>query len=159
MSLQRVHEVHLTTLYIPWRHYNSVFDLFNRIASDHCCAHSGIEDKYKSMVSRTFQTLHLRLDLIEKILYDGKLLWKIDNFKRRHHEAVIGIRRSIFSVPFYTSSQGYKMCASVFLNGNDEGRGQYSIVNNNNIKSLWQQWQRKLDEFLDIISDQSIVDV
>ena len=77
------------------------------------------------MVSRTFQTLHLRLDLIEKILYDGKLLWKIDNFKRRHHEAVIGIRRSNFSVLFYTSSQGYKMCASVFLNGNDEGRGTY----------------------------------
>ena len=66
--------------------------------------------KYNTMVSGTIQTLHLRLDLIERISYDSKLLWRIDNFRNRQHEAVAGIQKSILFAPFYTSHQIYKMC-------------------------------------------------
>ena len=67
----------------------------------------------------------LRLQLLERATYNGVLLWKIDEFERRHREAVSGVTLSLFSTPFYTSRNGYKMCARVYLNGDGMGKNAY----------------------------------
>ena len=67
----------------------------------------------------------LRLQLLEKATYNGVLLWKIDNFARRRKEAVNGVTMSLYSIPFYTSRHGYKMCARVYLNGDGMGKGTH----------------------------------
>ena len=67
----------------------------------------------------------LRLQLLEKATYNGILLWKIDNFARRRKEAVDGVTMSLYSIPFYTSRHGYKMCARVHLNGDGMGKGTH----------------------------------
>ena len=67
----------------------------------------------------------LRLQLLERATYNGVLLWKIDDFARRRKEAVDGVAMSLYSIPFYTSRHGYKMCARVYLNGDGMGKGTH----------------------------------
>ncbi|KAL5491320.1 hypothetical protein EMCRGX_G016583 [Ephydatia muelleri] len=67
----------------------------------------------------------LRLQLLERATYSGVLLWKIDDFARRKKEAMDGVTMSLYSIPFYTSRHGYKMCARVYLNGDGMGKGTH----------------------------------
>ena len=67
----------------------------------------------------------LRLQLLERATYNGVLLWKIDDFARRMKEAMDGVTMSLYSIPFYTSRHGYKMCARVYLNGDGMGKGTH----------------------------------
>ena len=67
----------------------------------------------------------LRLQLLERATYNGVLLWKIDDFARRRKEAVDGVTMSLYSIPFYTSRHGYKMCTRVYLNGDGMGKGTH----------------------------------
>eukprot|EP00731_Ephydatia_muelleri_P015021 Em0008g741a len=67
----------------------------------------------------------LRLQLLERATYNGVYLWKIDDFARRTKEAVDGVTMSLYSIPFYTSRHGYKMCARVYLNGDGMGKGTH----------------------------------
>ena len=55
--------------------------------------------------------------------YDGILVWKINDFARRRNEARTGQHVSTYSPCFYTSRQGYKMCARIYLNGDGIGKG------------------------------------
>ena len=66
-----------------------------------------------------------RIQLLERATYNGVLLWKIDDFARRRKEAVDGVTMSLYSIPFYTSRHGYKMCARVYLNGDGMGKGTH----------------------------------
>ena len=36
-----------------------------------------------------------------------------------------GVTMSLYSIPFYTSRHGYKMCARVYLNGDGMGKGTH----------------------------------
>ena len=65
----------------------------------------------------------IRLQLVERATYDGILLWKINNFEQRRREAIDSTTLSLYSTPFYTSKQDYKMCARVYLNGDGMGKG------------------------------------
>ena len=106
----------------------------------------GAASAYKSALSQRIDSLHskvteldnmvnrylsssldkdLRLQLLERATYDGMLLWKIDDFSRRKREAVDGITLSLYSTLFYTSHQGYKMCARVYLNGDGMGKASH----------------------------------
>ena len=67
----------------------------------------------------------LRLQLIERVSYNGVLLWKVDEFECWWKEAVEGVTLSLYSTPFHTSRQGYKMCARAYLNGNGLGKGSH----------------------------------
>ena len=64
----------------------------------------------------------LRLQLLERATYNGILLWNIDDFNRRRQEEVDGVTLPLYSIPFYTSQHGYKMCARVYLNGDGLGK-------------------------------------
>ncbi|XP_062519608.1 TNF receptor-associated factor 3-like [Corticium candelabrum] len=65
----------------------------------------------------------LRLDMIDCKNTNGVLLWKITDMRRRRRDAVSGKTPSIYTQPFYTSPNGYKMCARLYLNGDGMGRG------------------------------------
>lgn len=64
----------------------------------------------------------LRLDMMDCKNTDGVLLWKITEIRRRQRDAMSGKTPSIYSQPFYTSPNGYKMCARLYLNGDGMGR-------------------------------------
>ncbi|XP_043945786.1 TNF receptor-associated factor 5 isoform X2 [Protopterus annectens] len=66
-----------------------------------------------------------RFKLIENVSYNGKLIWKITEYKRRKQEAIEGRTVSVFSQPFYTSRCGYKLCARAYLNGDGTGKGSH----------------------------------
>jgi len=78
-----------------------------------------------AMKDLTIAEQELRLLTLEQTSYDGVLLWRIDDFNRRRHDALTGKVTSIYSPAFYTSRTGYKMCARVYLNGDGMGKGTH----------------------------------
>ncbi|XP_077194590.1 TNF receptor-associated factor 5 isoform X2 [Paroedura picta] len=63
-----------------------------------------------------------RFKLLEGTSYNGKLIWKIVDYKMKKKEAVEGHTVSVFSQPFYTSRCGYRLCARAYLNGDGSGK-------------------------------------
>ena len=58
----------------------------------------------------------------------GKLTWRISNVRRRLEEAQLGRKVKMFSQPFYTKPDGYKMCLVAYLNGRGAGEGTHLSV-------------------------------
>nr|UCK81547.1 TNF receptor-associated factor 3 [Arenicola marina] len=83
------------------------------------CQHrmEGLEEK--------FQNVDFRLQCSEMATYNGVLLWKITDVKRRKRAAASGRTVSLYSQPFYATRFGYKMCARIFLNGDGLGKGTH----------------------------------
>ena len=67
----------------------------------------------------------LKIQMLEATSYDGTYIWKIDEFSRRLHEAIIGKTPSIDSPPFYVGRYGYKVRARVYPNGDGMGKGSH----------------------------------
>lgn len=72
---------------------------------------------------------------------DGTFIWKITDYKQRFIESIYK-NTELVSEPFYTTRFGYKMAASVFLNGNGSGEGKYLSVY---IKILQGEYDNILD--------------
>ena len=66
-----------------------------------------------------------RLSLIENSNYDGTMIWKIPQFSQRMTDAKTGKYTSIFSLPFYSSRYGYKMCLRLYIMGDGIGKGTH----------------------------------
>lgn len=60
--------------------------------------------------------------------YNGTLLWKITDYSLKMAEAKSKEGYELCSAPFYTSQYGYKMMATLFLNGNGAGEGTYLSI-------------------------------
>ena len=60
--------------------------------------------------------------------YNGVLVWKIKDLKSRMAEAKTQDGLELVSAPFYTSQYGYKVQASLFLNGNGGGDNSHLSV-------------------------------
>ena len=92
---------------------------------------ANLTDSIRQMESQStafnmrLQELDVKHQLLEATTHNGILLWKIENYARRKADAKAGRTLSLYSHPFYTSQQGYKMCARVYLNGDGVGRGTY----------------------------------
>lgn len=69
--------------------------------------------------------MDLRFQVLETSSYNGTLIWKIRDYKRRKQDAVAAKTLSLYSQPFYTGYFGYKMCARVYLNGDGMGKGTH----------------------------------
>lgn len=65
------------------------------------------------------------LQELEATSYDGKLIWKIEDFGKRSGAEAKGQLSCLTSVPFYTGRCGYKMAIKAYLNGDGEGRGTH----------------------------------
>ena len=66
-----------------------------------------------------------RLSLIENSNYDGTMIWKIPQFTQRMSDAQSGKYTSIFSLPFYSSRYGYKMCLRLYIMGDGIGKNTH----------------------------------
>jgi TNF receptor-associated factor 3 len=82
-------------------------------------------EKNLTMKDNALAEHDVRLLSLEMTSYDGVLRWKITEFVRRRSEAIAGRRLSIYSPPFFTSRNGYKMCARIYLNGDGMGKGSH----------------------------------
>jgi len=52
---------------------------------------------------------------------NGTFTWKIPALSLRIRDVLSGKTPVIYSPPFYTKADGYKMCLSIYLNGNGDG--------------------------------------
>lgn len=103
------------------------------------------QEKFKEVVTKIQRrleslehTLGLRnillADLEEQVKqkeisnYNGVLLWKISDFARKRQDALSGRQVSLYSPPFYSSNDGYKMCVRLYLNGDGMGKGTHISV-------------------------------
>ena len=66
-----------------------------------------------------------RLSLMENSNFDGSMVWKIPQFSQRIDDARTGKYTSIFSLPFYSSRYGYKMCLRLYILGDGIGKGTH----------------------------------
>ena len=53
--------------------------------------------------------------------YDGSFMWRISDIMKHKREAINGQVTSLYSPPFYTAKNGYKMCIRIYLNGDGMG--------------------------------------
>ena len=89
-------------------------------------------EQQMSQIQKTLQTKtseiedrDFRLSLIENSNYDGTMRWKIPQFSQRMTDAKTGKYTSIFSLPFYSSRYGYKMCLRLYIMGDGIGKGSH----------------------------------
>ena len=72
--------------------------------------------------------LELQLQASLASTYNGAFLWRIPEMRRRIRDAKIGRITSIYSPPFYTGRNGYKMCIRAYLNGDGSGEGTHLSI-------------------------------
>ena len=68
-----------------------------------------------------------RVGDLEKIA-NSQLIWRIEDYSRKIKEAKAGNGDTLFSPTFTTSKHGYRLCASVCLNGDGKGKGTHLSV-------------------------------
>ena len=72
--------------------------------------------------------LELQLQASLASTHNGAFLWRIPDMRRRIRDAKIGRITSIYSPPFYTGRNGYKMCIRAYLNGDGSGEGTHLSI-------------------------------
>ncbi|CAF3332865.1 unnamed protein product [Rotaria sp. Silwood2] len=65
-------------------------------------------------------SLQEQIDDLQYASCDGTFLWKIKNFQDKTTDAQSERQTSIYSPPFFSSPNGYKMRARLYLNGNGD---------------------------------------
>ena len=83
-----------------------------------------LQDKV-AQLETTLSTNMSRLSLMENSNFDGSMVWKIPQFSQRMDDARTGKYTSIFSLPFYSSRYGYKMCLRLYILGDGIGKGTH----------------------------------
>ncbi len=78
-------------------------------------------ERQTSLVRVHVSELELQLQASLASTHDGTFLWRIPDVPRRKRDAVDERITSIYSPPFYTGRNGYKMCIRTYLNGDGIG--------------------------------------
>ena len=60
--------------------------------------------------------------------FDGSLLWRINNVSAKMYDSFNEPEKFFCSPPFYTSGHRYKMCARIYLNGDEMGKGKQNFA-------------------------------
>ena len=90
-----------------------------------------VERKYEelerqvSMIKVHVSELELQLQASLASTHNGSFLWRIPDLPRRRRDAVDERITSIYSPPFYTGRNGYKMCIRAYLNGDGMGHNTH----------------------------------
>jgi TNF receptor-associated factor 2 len=98
--------------------------LQNKILKENVCeCKNTVQELHKMLTLTQISLFSIEERVInqERASFDGTLLWKISNISERMQEAKSGQQTSFYSPPFYTSKNGYKMCARIYLNGDGSG--------------------------------------
>ncbi|KAH3891906.1 hypothetical protein DPMN_016016 [Dreissena polymorpha] len=75
---------------------------------------------YIAFLCAKITVLERKVDTLEK-LYGCQLVWKIEGWEDKVHEAKLGRKATLFSPPFLTSRHGYKMALSLCPYGDGKG--------------------------------------
>ncbi len=78
-------------------------------------------DKQVSLLKVHISELELQLQASLASTHNGSFLWRIPDILRRRRDAIEERITSIYSPPFYTGRNGYKMCIRAYLNGDGMG--------------------------------------
>ena len=81
-----------------------------------------------NVLSVHYSELELQLQASLASTHNGAFLWRIPEVRRRIRDAKIGRITSIYSPPFYTGRNGYKMCIRSYLNGDGTGEGTHLSI-------------------------------
>ena len=81
-----------------------------------------------NIISVHHSELELQLQASLASTHNGAFLWRIPDMRRRIRDAKIGRITSIYSPPFYTGRNGYKMCIRAYLNGDGSGEGTHLSI-------------------------------
>lgn len=85
-------------------------------------------DINSAMASSNLADMELKLQLLENTSYNGRQLWKIDNFKYRMSQAEKGKITALHSAPSFTEVFGYKFCTRLYLNGDGIGKNTHLSI-------------------------------
>ncbi|KAF6023532.1 TRAF3 [Bugula neritina] len=80
----------------------------------------GLQKNSKDLGRLTKKTM-----ILESGWDNGMLVWKIDQYQLKKRQAVRYEGRFETSPAFFSKKYGYKMCCKAYLNGHEDGRGQY----------------------------------
>ena len=72
------------------------------------------------------QDTDLKIRLYQSTTFNGKYVWKLDNFRSRLTEALSGKITELYTPPLYTSPFGYKFSAKVLLYGDPKDKEEGS---------------------------------
>ena len=81
-----------------------------------------------NVISVHHSELELQLQASLASTHNGAFLWRIPEVRRRIRDAKIGRITSIYSPPFYSGRNGYKMCIRAYLNGDGSGEGTHLSI-------------------------------
>ena len=81
-----------------------------------------------NMLSVHHSELELQLQASLASTHNGAFLWRVPDMRRRIRDAKMGRITSIYSPPFYTGRNGYKMCIRAYLNGDGSGEGTHLSI-------------------------------
>ncbi|CAF2372038.1 unnamed protein product [Rotaria sp. Silwood2] len=76
----------------------------------------------QDILNQDLSSLQEKVNDSQSVSYDGSLVWKITNFREKMIDAQAERQTSIYSPPFYSSPNGYKMRARLYLNGDGNAR-------------------------------------
>ena len=79
------------------------------------------QERQTAMMKVHVSELELQLQASLASTHDGSFLWRIPDISRRRRDAVEERITSIYSPPFYTGRNGYKICIRAYLNGDGIG--------------------------------------
>lgn len=68
-----------------------------------------------------------RVGDLERIAHNA-MIWRIEDYSRKLKESKAGNLETLFSPTFTTSKHGYRLCASVCLNGDGKGKGTHVSI-------------------------------
>lgn len=85
------------------------------------------EDLERQVASLKVHVSELELQLQASLAstHNGTFLWRIPEVARRKRDAIEERVTSIYSPPFYTGRNGYKICIRAYLNGDGIGYGTH----------------------------------
>ena len=81
-----------------------------------------------NVLSVRHQELELPLQISLASTHNGAFLWRIPEVRQNIRNAKMGSITSIYSPPFYTGLNGYKMCIRAYLNGEGAGEGTHLSI-------------------------------
>ena len=82
-----------------------------------------VEELFRQQTALKTHTAELEMQLQASLAstHNGSFLWRIPEVSRRKRDAIDERITSIYSPPFYTGRNGYKMCVRAYLNGDGNG--------------------------------------
>jgi TNF receptor-associated factor 2/TNF receptor-associated factor 3 len=88
---------------------------------------SNLEKRYEdteqqvTMLKGHISEMELQLQASLAATFNRSFMWRIPDLAKHKRDAIDGQITSLYSPPFYTAKNGYKMCIRIYLNGDGMG--------------------------------------